>query len=598
MINKIFKNTAILISLLLFPLCAFESSDGIVSIEASYSKGAMAVGSVLTVKAVIEDGWHITSNQPEDEYMIPAEVSVSASNIKFGTPRFPEPVITVDTNVDITTSLFGGVVQVVLDVKKVENGYSSKDSLATAVSFTFQPCNDKMCLPPFTKTVVIGGDEYKQSSDLEKAESNVQEVETPIESGFNIRDLIVKLLFALLGGLILNLMPCVLPVLSLKVFSLVKQSGESRGKLLRIALSFTGGIFVSFMALAIAVVIIRHAGSMVGWGFQFQNPLFIIVMAGVMVVFAMNMFGLFEIFLPNAAHSKLHLMSGKSGYGGAFFNGILMTLLSTPCSAPFLGTAMGYAFSQPVPVLFLMFAAVAIGLALPYFILSLFPSALRWVPKPGDWMLRLKEFMGFLLLLTVIWLLSVLGEARGVSLASWTAVFLLIISCEVWMLKNLLPHGGLNASKSRKIVVWISLIFVAAVAFQVMVAPHVGGTVKTAEIKKGRFVYSEEKIEELLSQGRTVFLDFTAAWCVTCKSNEKLVLESDDVEAVFAELNVAFMIADWTNGDEAITKKLQSFNRAGVPVYAVYHPGKPPVILPEIITRQMVIDAVKDIDKL
>ncbi len=568
------------------------------TLQAYYSLGSISNESTLEIEVTIEENWHITSNNPKDEYLIPAEMEPVAQHVTFGSAHFPIAHEIYIKELDITTSQFEGTFTVTIPLKNVGDAFSQKDSLATVVNFTYQPCDDKMCLPPVTSTVVVGGEVYrpKKNGASEGRSVGIASVDAADEKKDS--GIWLKILFAIIGGLILNLMPCVLPVLSLKIFSLVKQAGESRARLLKLGVAFSAGIFVSFWALATMVVVLRSAGSLVGWGFQFQNPLFIVVMAAIMIVFALNMFGLFEIFLPSSTNTKLNLMSSKGGYAGAFFNGILMTLLSTPCSAPFLGSAMGYAFSQTTVVLFIMFSAVAFGLALPYMLLTLFPIALKWVPKPGNWMVRLKEFMGFLLLATVIWLLAVLSEAYGSDLATWTSVLLLVLSMNAWLYSKALPNGGMGMTVKRKLIVWLVIIGTSLLAYSWLVHPHLNDTPsKGIVLEENEASYSEEKLSAILQSGRPVFLDFTAAWCITCKSNKKLVLNTQEVQDAFAELDVVYMVADWTNGDELITKKLKSFGRAGVPLYVIYSHNNPsrPMVLPELINTSMVLDSLSKI---
>ncbi|MGL1934923.1 MAG: thioredoxin family protein [Fibrobacterales bacterium] len=573
---------------------AFQGEEHAI-VTARYSKGAVTEASQLIVDIIIDDGWHITSDSPEDEYLIPAQIEVSAKNITFGDPKFPKPEVLYVKVLDMTTTQFSGDFVVTVPVAERGTAFSKTDSLSTVIDFTYQPCDDKMCLPPVTTSIVVGGESHRP------AETDA--VSEPIDDGSLEKSgeetsFGMMILLAILGGLILNLMPCVLPVLSLKVFSLVKQAGESRAKLLKLGGAFSLGIAVSFWVLAGSVVILRSAGSLVGWGFQFQNPLFIIVMAAIMLIFALNLFGVFEIFLPTSANSKLSLMSGKSGYVGAFFNGVLMTLLSTPCSAPFLGSAMGFAFSQPAIILFIMFTAVAFGLALPYMILTLFPFALKWVPKPGNWMLRLKEFMGFLLIATVLWLLTVLTEAYGSDLATWTSVFLLVLAINAWFYSHALPNGGFGLAIQRKVFVWIVILATSFGAYMWLVQPTIDNPGAQEQlIGEGEIEYSEQNLARVLESGKPVFLDFTASWCITCKTNKKLVLKTESMRQEFAQKGITYMVADWTDGDEHITKKLKSFGRAGVPLYVVYSPKNPknPIVLPELITADIVLDALSEL---
>ena len=329
------------------------------------------------------------------------------------------------------------------------------------------------------------------------------------------------LLFGFLGGLILNVMPCVLPVIALKVFGFIKQAGESPAKIFRLGLAFVAGIFAWFLALAALVVAFKLAGHELNWAFQFQHPLFLMAMIAVIAAFALNLLGVFEIVLPGGAQSRLASLSAREGYGGTFLHGVFATLMATPCTAPFLGPALGFAFAQPAPIVFAMFAAIAAGMSAPYFLFALNPGWLRFLPKPGIWMVRVKQAMGVLMLGTVLWLGWVLHQQKSVTREAF--------------------------------------------------AP---------------------KLESALQQGRPVFVDFTADWCVNCKVNEKLVLNTESVQRAFREKNVIFLQADWTNGDPDITKLLRQFGRAGVPLYVFYPTHRDPIVLPEVITAKIVLDSL------
>lgn len=344
-----------------------------------------------------------------------------------------------------------------------------------------------------------------------------------VTKGFaDLNNLLLNLLFGFLGGLILNIMPCVLPVIALKIFGFIKQAGESRQKIFRFGLAFVAGIFAWFFALAALIVAFKAAGHELNWAFQFQHPGFLIAMIVVIFVFALNLLGVFEIVLPGRAQTQVVDLAGREGYGGAFLHGVFATLMATPCTAPFLGPALGFALAQTAPIVFAMFGAIALGMSAPYFILAARPAWLSFLPKPGMWMVRVKQAMGVLLLGTVAWLGWVLWQQQ---------------------------HN-----------------------VQQPFAPQ---------------------LAQALKQNKIVFVDFTADWCVNCKVNERLVLDTEEVQRAFREHNVIFLKADWTNGDADITKLLKQFNRAGVPAYVVYPPSsREPVVLPEILKTQTVLEAL------
>ncbi len=396
------------------------------------------------------------------------------------------------------------------------------------------------------------------------------------------------LLYGLLGGFILNLMPCVLPVIALKIFGFMKQAGQSRQRARGLGLAFVAGVFAWFLGLALVLTMIRSAGRDLNWAFQFQHPGFVLGMMVLLFVFALNLVGVFEIYLPGKINAGLAEASGREGYPGAFFHGVLATLLATPCTAPFLGPALGFAFSQSAAVVFAIFAAIAFGMSLPYILLSLEPGWIRFLPKPGGWMERVKQGMGFLLLATVIFLLWVLGRQRGVNGMALASAMLLSLGVAGWIWGTFGRAGGF-----RKAVAWLALLFfcLAGGFFFVRAARPAEANADAIQWQ----AFTPDALAEARRSGRPVFLDFTADWCVNCKTNEIFVIETAPVREAFARREVIPMQADWTNGDPDITKLLQSYGRAGVPVYVFYPPGadSAPVVLPEILTRDILLQALE-----
>jgi len=407
-------------------------------------------------------------------------------------------------------------------------------------------------------------------------------------------NLFYYLLLALVGGVILNVMPCVLPVLSLKVMSFVHHAGEDRAVQFRLGLMFTAGVLASFLALAAVVIGLQAAGDLVGWGFQFQNPAFVVVMAAVIFGFGLSLFGVYEIILP----VQIGGGGSKGAYAESFFNGILATALATPCTAPMLGSALGFAFSQPPGVILAIFLTTGLGLSLPYLLLSLNPGWLRFIPKPGAWMDRFKQSMGFLLMATLVWLLWVLGQQVGVDALASVMAFLLLLGFALWLYGSLLT---LSSSGTRRIVVWLVVLVMIVGGWVQFVGDRVSAEAVAANANAqvashGDWIpFSEEVLAREVSAGKTVFIDFTAAWCMTCKVNEKTVLQSDEVQSVMEELGVVKLLGDWTSRDEVITRILRKYGRSGVPFYAVFSGGRldEPIVLPEVITRSLVVDALR-----
>lgn len=595
--HSLFKT---LLSGLLLSASLFASEMGPLKLKLEFPVAFSKPGEVAKVTVEIPEGWHLTSHIPEDEAFIPLESSLKTTGIEFDSLAYPEPTLKSLEELEMNISYFEKSLELPFTFKSQTGPI---DLSQTLFRLYYQACTDILCDPPEEtywklgeKGVLVPAEKPAASPSASlAAEENSnpmipERASSPLSAELE-NPLLLMLLFALLGGLILNIMPCVLPVLSLKVFSLVKQAQESKARLIALGGAFTAGVLISFWILALFVIILKHGGEHAGWGFQMQNPGFLIFLSIVLTLFALNLFGLFEISLGSGTNTKMDKASSRAGLLGALLNGGFMTLLSTPCSAPMLGSSMGWALSQPDGVIFLFYTIVGLGLALPYMLLSLFPAALRWLPKPGNWMVRMKEFMGFLLLLVQVWILSVL-VAFSESLATWTLAFLVMLGLSAWIYKSALPFGGLTSSRRRKIVVSVSLLILVVASYLWMVRPAL---IELKQAPKGEASsYSEEnftpeKVAELNAQGKNVFVDFTADWCITCKVNEKAVLSQDTIQHWFKSGDPIFLIADYTKKDPIIGAELKRFGRAGVPLYVHYSPDHEPHVFPEIITPDMLL---------
>ena len=409
------------------------------------------------------------------------------------------------------------------------------------------------------------------------------------------RGILGFLFLGFLGGIILNLMPCVLPVISLKIFGFIQHAGQSRRRILHSGIAFAGGIFIWFIGLALLLIALRSAGHQITWGgFQFTNPYFVLVLSVIVLVFALNLFGVFEIALPQRVTRGLLGWTGLAGDAGSFTQGLFATVLATPCTAPFLGTALGFAFAQPAAIILSIFLAIAAGMSAPYLALCVHPAWLRLLPKPGRWMLHVKQFMGFLLLATLLFLLYVLGAKRGLEGAIWASCFLLVIGVACWMQGAfILPTASVT---KRAVVRVLMLALVLASAFYFIGGKFQSANVPSANVRlQGDWqAFTPERLQLELEQGHSVFVDFTAAWCITCKFNESTVLESSAVRDAFQRHGIVKLKADWTNGDPVITKLLQQFGRPGVPLYVLY-PGKSeePIVFPELLTKSIVLEKLE-----
>jgi thiol:disulfide interchange protein len=414
-------------------------------------------------------------------------------------------------------------------------------------------------------------------------------------SSLGLGVLIAALFSGFLGGLILNLMPCVLPVISLKLFSFIAQAGESPARIFRHGVAFAVGIFTWFLGLGILVIALKSGGSQVTWGaFQFQNQLFVVGLSVLVFLFALNLFGVFEITLPGSATTSLDQAAARGGYSGSFFQGLFATLLATPCTAPFLGSALGFAFGQSALVILAMFTAVALGMSLPYLLLSARPGWRSWIPKPGLWMERLKQFMGFPLLATNLWLLWVLQNQRGPNAALALMALLLLIGFAAW------AYGAIQGANDRVFVTVLIPLTVFLTVGLVFLLPRIQDNPALSSSKAtdggiSWIPYSARSLAALQSEGKPVFLDFTASWCLTCQFNERTAINVPAVRKVMKEQGITAMKGDWTNADPAITAALKSFGRVGVPLAVFYPAGKnsAPAVLPELLTEKIVLDYLK-----
>jgi thiol:disulfide interchange protein DsbD len=404
------------------------------------------------------------------------------------------------------------------------------------------------------------------------------------------------LLFGFIGGFILNLMPCVLPVISLKIFGFIQHAGQDRRRILRSGLAFVAGIFAWFVGLALLLIGLKTAGREITWAFQFTNPYFVLLMSAIVLVFALNLFGVFEISLPQFASRSILGVSAKEGDAGSFFQGVFATVLATPCTAPFLGPALGFAFTQSGWTILLMFLAIAAGMSSPYFLLSAQPAWLRLLPKPGPWMLRVKQLMGFLLLATLVFLLAVLGAERGSEAIIWSSCFLLALSLACWMKGAFVTPIASTRARFVSVVFMLMLVVGSGWYFVGQKFAAARPVSSTAAAQGDWQPFTPQLLESELKQGNAVFIDFTAAWCLTCKFNEATVLEARAVQEAFKRRSVTKIKADWTNADPAITKILKQFGRPGVPMYVLY-PGNntEPILFPELLTQSYVLEKLETI---
>lgn len=397
------------------------------------------------------------------------------------------------------------------------------------------------------------------------------------------------LALAFLGGLILNLMPCVFPVLFIKGLSLVQSSAEERKRLRAHGAMYTLGILVSFWIIVAVLLLLRAGGSHLGWGFQFQSPYFVAVMALLFFFLGLSLAGQFEIGL--SVTSVGGELAQRGGYSGSFFTGVLATVVATPCTAPFMGAAIGFALSQSIAITFAVFTLLALGLAAPYVLLTVQPAWTRLLPKPGAWMEYLKQAVSIPIFVAVIWMVWVFAQVVGGNGVAALLGGMLVTAIAGWVLGHWPARWVSAIVATLLLMVAIALPSFAAKTFRASTAVSHG----TSGIAWQPF--SPKQLAADRAQGKAVFVDFSAAWCLSCQVNERVVLDRPDIEEAFRKSGVVMMRADWTNHDDTITEALRQLGRSGVPTYALYSggPDTAPTLLPEVLTQSIVFNALENV---
>jgi thiol:disulfide interchange protein DsbD len=404
------------------------------------------------------------------------------------------------------------------------------------------------------------------------------------------------MLLAFLGGVILNVMPCVLPVLSLKVFSLLNHAGQSRSRALAHGWAYTMGVVLSFVLLAVVLFSLRALGEQIGWGFQLQNPSFVLVLVLVFFLFALNLFGVFEI--GGGLVGADAKVAGRRDLAGSFGVGVLAAVVGAPCVGPFVGGVSGVALQASTLTGVGIFAMLGLGMAFPFLVLATFPKLVAYLPKPGVWMETFKQAMGFLMMAAVVFLLYVIGSLAGLNGITAALIVVLIAGLAGWILGRW--GAPAKSSKQRGIARLLAIglivgVFLFGNSSVSRAYAELVDCEPEAASETGMWVpWSPEAVQASLDQGRPVFIDFTATWCLICQVNKRTALRTDSTEALFAEYNVATFSADWTRYDPAITAELERFERSGVPLYILYAPGGEVRVLPQSLTNGIIRKAVEE----
>jgi len=462
----------------------------------------------------------------------------------------------------------------------------------------------KLADPPLAGVTTVGGVAFSASGWPGTSQRRAIAVEAPVVASLgpaagsvgpsepsegNVGgSALVALVFAFAGGIFLNLMPCVFPVLGIKVMGFVKHAhGHARAMRLQGAI-FALGVVLSFGALAGTMLALRAGGAQLGWGFQLQSPVVVALLACLFFVLALNLSGLFQ--WGAFAQSMTSNLTARGRYADAFLSGVLATVVATPCTAPFMGAAVGFTLTQGAGLALAVFLAIGVGMGLPVLLLSFFPALLKRLPKPGAWMETFKQVLAFPLFASAAWLAWVLGAQAGNDAVLALLLGLVLVALGAWMYGRW-GHGGPRGLPALALALGLLGLFVA---WPRAVEPQPGAAIARAE--DGWEAWSPERVRELLAQGRPVFVDFTAAWCVTCQVNKRVALHDAAVAKAFAERGIVRLTADWTRQDPRITKTLAALGRNAVPVYALYLPGEDaPRLLPEVLTPSIVLAQIERI---
>lgn len=441
-----------------------------------------------------------------------------------------------------------------------------------------------------TFTEMLDGKPVRHALAVEAAAGGAAPAPALADGGAAKTGLLPALLLALLGGMILNLMPCVFPVLSMKALALMKHGpGHAR----RHGLAYTAGVLLCFATVAGVLIALRAGGAAIGWGFQLQDPVVVSILAYVMLLLGLSLSGVFT--LGDSIMGVGQGLAGRDGLAGSFFTGVLATVVATPCTAPFMGTALGYAITQPWPIAIAVFLALGLGMALPFLGLSFSPALLRRLPRPGVWMERVKQALAFPLYASAAWLVWVLSIQAGPAALATVLAGMVTLALAAWIYGLTRRAHGAGRLLGTLLALLALLGAVGGATTAAPLAAPAAGPVK-AEAGTGHEPWTAEKQAALMGAGKPVFVNFTAAWCVTCLVNERTSLSTNAVKAAMAEKGITYLKGDWTNRDATIARVLESHGRSGVPLYLLYRPGEAePVVLPQILTEGIVLDALAGI---
>lgn len=544
--------------------------------HAAGGDAALPAEQAYRFEALAQDAHHLLLRwtMPKGYYLYRDQTTLAlpdAPDLTLGPPQWPAGTSHEDAHYGRTTVYFG---QVEVPVA-VAGNLAGRRQLRVQASF--QGCQDGgLCYPKMTRTLDVD----LQSGQPAAAETNTATAlpaQGPLQTS-----LLAALLLAFGGGLVLNLMPCVLPVLSIKAVGLL-ESGESPTRARTHALAYSAGVLLSFAALGLGILALRAAGHALGWGTQLQQPLLVGVLALVMLAVGLSMSGLVQ-FGASLGNTGARLAT-RGGAAGDFFTGVLAVVVASPCTAPFMGSALAYAFAAPAAYALLVFLALGLGLALPFLLVGFVPALARRLPRPGRWMETLKQLLAFPMYLTAAWLAWVLANQRGADAVGLLLVAAVLLAFTLWWFEHSRGYGGL----ARALVALALLATIAPLYALAQLPPPTHGTAA----QTGVVAYSPAKLAELRAAGTPVFVDMTADWCVTCKANEHTVLDTDAFRDLLKRTGAVYMKGDWTDVNPTIAAFLEHYHSPGVPLYVVFpHGGGEGRKLPTVLTRALVEQAL------
>ncbi len=526
---------------------------------------------LLKVTFTFPEGFHQTKT-PDFFYILPAE-GEAGRFLSLGEIQYPEGI-----EEDGLVNYYGKTVlsTEITITGEAPPGYRPK------IRAGWQICsNEGTCFFPEEQSLPLA--------------ANTISKEAPPKTQSGFLTLLKFILFAFTGGLLLNVMPCVLPILSMRALNLINQSKNDNRSIFISAMLYGLGVLVSLLVLAVIVIALKFTGQLAGWGFQFQNPVFVSVLMVTIFIFSLSLFDVFLINPPGM--NSMVRAASKKGYIGSFFNGIFAVLLATPCTAPFLGSALGFAFSQSATFILLSFTAIGAGFALPFILLGLWPAAIKALPKPGKWMDTFKELMGFLLLGTVVYLFSTLRYEVDSDGQLKVLLYLLTAAFIAWIYGKLSsPASKVRTSKAAfaGAVILLILSGVYFLDFHKGTGESTAVQEQVSEVKEGWELFSPENLKQHIDKGNAVLVQFSAKWCTVCKVNDRVIFNSEKGKTFFRERDIALLYGDYTSRDPVIGEWIRMYGKAGVPVYAYYPPGSSDYkVLPEILTWNIIENAVK-----